>query len=356
MRNGEFPEKSNYKKIGVEKMQKYFLGVDGGNTKSDYLLCTIEGKLVDIYRTGTCSHECFDDGYDGMERVMREHLEVIFSRNNITIQSIEAAGFGLAGADLPYQYVELKKRVENIGFKKYGLANDGILGIKGASESGIGMCAVNGTGTVVLGINKEGEILQIGGVGQLAGDFAGGGYIRDQIITKLYEYHYRCGKNSIMFEPLLKLLGFGVEDLITLVSHNEVIYKYVKEIIIIGAEAAIKGDEVAKSIFDGVGISIAKSAAGCINHLKFNGYGTKENPIDIVFVGSIWNKVPYTGMREVFTKTVEELSGKCINIITSNASAAAGGALWGKEIADEKIPSVEYRKKLMEAAGAFNVQ
>jgi len=327
-------------------VQKYFLGVDGGNTKTDYLLCTVEGKFVDLLHTGTCSHECFDDGYDGMERAMRSQLTELLSRNGITIADIAAAGFGLAGADLPYQVVELKKRVEAIGFTRYGLANDGILGIKGASQSGVGLCAVNGTGTVVVGINQHSDILQVGGVGYLTGDFAGGGYIRDQIITALYAFHYRCGDDSAMFAPLLQLLNAKQENLIETVCDWNFLSGNTKEIIKIGAQAAIDGDAVAQNIFDNVGISIAKSAAGAIKRLSFDGFGAIENPIDIVQVGSIWHKIPYQGMSEAFLKTVQELSGRVCRIVKLEATAAVGGVFWAKEIADGFAPPAEYREIL----------
>jgi len=330
-------------------MQKYYLGVDGGNTKTDYLLCTVEGEFIDVHRTGTCSHEVCENGYDGMERAMKDQLAVLLNRNNISVSDIASAGFGLAGADLPSQIVELKKRVENIGFSCYGLTNDGTLGIKGASDSGVGLCAVNGTGTVIIGIDEKGEILQVGGVGPRSGDYAGGGHIRDQIIAMLYDFYYRCGDDSVMFPQLMDLLGAKPEDMLTLVSDHELLHKHAVEIIQIGAQSALEGDVVARIIFDEVGMCIGRSAAGCINSLSFEGLGTVENPIDIVLVGSIWHKVPYKGMRNSFVETVQDLSGKRCRCITLQAPSATGGVLWAKEIADGAPVSAEYRKKLLEA-------
>ena len=103
-------------------MKKYLLGVDGGNSKTDYLLFTTDGGFVDVYRTGTCSHEAFSTGFRGMEEAMREQLDGLFTRNNITADDIEAAGFGLAGADLPNQVSELRRRV-NIGSIVYHASN-----------------------------------------------------------------------------------------------------------------------------------------------------------------------------------------------------------------------------------------
>ena len=330
-------------------MQKYFLGVDGGNTKTDYLLCTAEGDFVDVYRTDTCSHEHFENGYEGMEQVMSKQLAHLLNRNGISIDNIAAAGFGLAGADLPSQIVELKKRVENIGFTCYGLSNDGILGIKGASDSGVGLCAVNGTGTVVVGIDEKGEILQVGGVGPLSGDYAGGGYISRQIISLLYDFYYRCGEDSIMFPQLMDLLKADPNDMLTLVSDHALLSKHTVDIIQIGSNAAVAGDTVAKSIFDTVGKTIGHSAAGCIRSLSFEDIGTVQNPIDIVLVGSIWHKIPYEGMRASFVQTVFNLTGKHCRCITLQSPSATGGVLWAKEIFDGVSVSADYRKKLLEA-------
>jgi N-acetylglucosamine kinase-like BadF-type ATPase len=329
-------------------MKKYFLGVDGGNTKTDYLLCAEDGGFVNVLRAGTCSHECFNDGYAGMKRVMRDQLSGLLRRNGIGVGDIAAAGFGLAGADLPSQIAELKKRVEELGFAVYGLSNDGILGIKGASDSGVGLCAVNGTGTVVVGIDETGEILQVGGVGQLSGDRAGGGHIRNQIMTCLYEYYYRCGDDSAMFQPIMKLLKANPDEMLTVVSDGDLLNRHTADIIQIGAKSACDGDPLAVGIFDAAGVSIGRSAAGCIRRLSFNGLSGVDAPIDIVLVGSIWYKIPYDGLNAAFIRTVEELGGRRCRPVRLEAPAAVGGVLWAKEIADGKPASAAYRKKLLE--------
>jgi N-acetylglucosamine kinase-like BadF-type ATPase len=330
-------------------MKKYLLGVDGGNSKTDYLLCTVEGGFVDVLRTGTCSHEQFADGFDGMERVMEEQVSQLLGRNGIAVADIVSAGFGLAGADLPGQVVELRKRVEAIGFKRFAVANDGILGVKGASDSGVGVTAVNGTGTVVVGIDEKGEVCQVGGVGPLSGDYAGGSYIVGQIISSLYSFYNRCGADSAMFQPVMSHLGVDPADLLTVVSDPRPLYQHSKVLIQIGAKAASEGDVTAKAIFDNIGVSIGQSAAGCIRNLSFENFGTAESPIDIVPIGSLWHKVPYEGMASAFLRTVEALSGKKCRVVNMKAPPAAGGVLWAKEIADEKPVSVGFRKGLLES-------
>ena len=330
-------------------MQKYFLGVDGGNSKTDYLLCTVEGAFVDVYRADTCSHEQFKDGFDGMERAMRKQLSQLFSRNGINISDIVSAGFGLAGADLPEQIDELNRRVKEIGFSQYGLGNDGILGIKGASNSGIGICTVNGAGTVVIGMDEKGDVLQVGGIGTLSGDAAGGAHIRDRILTKLYCFHFRCGDDSVMFSRVMELLNATPEKLPMTISDYNLLRQHMSDIIQIGAKAAMDGDKVAREIFDAVGVSIGQGVAGCIRKLSFEGFGSESNPIDIVRVGSIWHKVPYEGMSNVFMQTIQGLSDKKCRLVKLEAPPAVGGVLWAKEVADNAPVAADYRQNLLNA-------
>ena len=83
---------------------KYILGVDGGNTKTDYYLFDTEGNFVDMYRDGTCSHEGLRDGFDGTYRVMKEVFDKFLPKHNLTPSDIVASCFGLAGDDHPYQH------------------------------------------------------------------------------------------------------------------------------------------------------------------------------------------------------------------------------------------------------------
>ena len=81
---------------------KYILGVDGGNTKTDYYLFDTDGNFIDMYRGGTCSHEGLKDAFDGTYRVMKEVFDEFLGKHNLTPSDITASCFGLAGDDLPY--------------------------------------------------------------------------------------------------------------------------------------------------------------------------------------------------------------------------------------------------------------
>ena len=104
---------------------EYILGVDGGNTKTDYYLFDIDGNFIDMYRGGTCSHEGLKDSFDGSYRVMKAVFDEFLGKHNLKPEDIKASVFGLAGDDLPYQHEKLCEKVKyNKEHKQEPLSNE----------------------------------------------------------------------------------------------------------------------------------------------------------------------------------------------------------------------------------------
>ena len=103
--------------------KEYILGVDGGNTKTDYFLFDNDGTFVDFHRAGTCSHEGLKDSFEGSYRVMKEVFDMFLSRNNLVPSDIKASVFGLAGVDTPYQKMRIEEVVSRLGFSNFKVVN-----------------------------------------------------------------------------------------------------------------------------------------------------------------------------------------------------------------------------------------
>jgi len=311
-------------------MQKYILGVDGGNSKTDYLLCREDGTFVDILRRGPCSHEHEGVGYDGMQSRMQSHLNDLFAKHDIRISDIVAAGFGLAGADTNDQIEELKNRVRIIGFKNFGLANDGILGVKAMAAAGV--CSINGSGTVALGIDETGGLMQVGGVGPISGDYAGGGVISRGAIEAAYAYYYRVGQPSEVFPKVLSALDLADKsELFDAIADGSKMWRDGRAIIQAVDAAAVNGDALCQKLLDDVGVNCGESVSGCIRHLQF----TRE--ITIVKAGSIWTKLKYKGMAQQFEETIAKHVSLPIRVVLLDAPPALGAMFWAKELASGKL-------------------
>lgn len=324
-------------------MERYIIGVDGGNSKTDYFLFDLQGRFVDHLNAGTCSHERFPDAYASTYQVMKANIGTLLQRNGISMADVAAGAFGLAGADIPSQKERLSDVIERLGFVNYAVDNDSFLGIKAGIERGYGVCSINGSGTVAGGISPSGRRLQIGGVGsELAGDEAGGFYLGRKVMRAVYDALYRLGPQTAMIEPVMTLLGcparetfmqFAVEGSVSRTLPNT-------ELIRILFRAADAGDEAAFGLVDNSARQLALSAAGCVRHLDFDG----DAEIDVVLAGSVWVKADSPLMFERFKGHMAELVEQTCRFVMLHVPPATGAVLWALELAHGRPVDAETRQ------------
>lgn len=325
----------------------YVIGVDGGNSKTDYYLFGLDGKLADHTRSGTCSHEQFPDGYASSYRIMNEQITLLLSRNGLSIKNVAAGAFGLAGADIPSQKKRLNEVVEQIGFTRYALDNDSFLGIKAASEKGYGICSINGSGVCTGGISPSGRRLQVGGIGsELSGDEGGGYYLGRRVIRAVYDSFYRLGPETVMTAPAMELIGTRAKETFVELVLEAIVARTLPytELVTLLLESAEGGDHVASGIVDHSARQLAYSTVGCMSHLDFG-----DEPVDIVMAGSVWVKAASPVMRDRYKQFVTELTGRECRFILLQEPPAAGAVLWALELALGGRLDADLRRKVITA-------
>ena len=327
----------------------YVLGVDGGNSKTDYYMFDLAGNKIGHLRTGTCSHERFADGYLGAERAMRQQLGELLEECGVEATEIDFGAFGLAGADLPYQKEELGLIISRLGLQRHVVDNDSFLGIKAGSEQGWGICSINGSGTCTGAIAADGARLQIGGVGsELAGDEAGGYYLARRVLRAVYDACYRLGEPTVMQGPVLDMLGIPDDTLLLErmalgVSSRSLPYTELVTLLFTSAE---QDDPVALRIVQESARQMAYSSAGCLQRLAWG-----PGPVDIVMAGSVWVQASSPIQRDLFKTYVRELAPDfTCRFLLLQEPPAAGAVLWAMEEALGGTVFGEMRSKVLRAA------
>lgn len=333
-------------------MKKYVIGVDGGNTKTDYFLYDIEGNFIDAIRSGSCSHEALKDSFDGSLRVMKEELNKLLSRNNLTPKDIVASAYGLAGVDVPYQKKALDEIVAKIGFQNFIVANDGFLGIKAGTVSGIGACSINGTGTVSVGIDDLGHYMQVGGIGVVSGDEAGGAFLARRVIQAAYNQTYRFGEATSLTQAVYELLDIKDKyDFSNQVSLKFAAGKVDRTTLIkLLFQHANHGDKVAINILEEAGEAMARSTSGCISELVIDGV------VEVVLAGSVWAKATANHMCESFKYWVTKLTKRECSFHILDAPPAIGAIIWAIELATKRHPSLEVKANILKSIEHYQNQ
>jgi len=327
-------------------MAKYVIGVDGGGTKTHYALSDSDGKLTNFIQGGPTNHEIYPDGYKGVRKEIRSSVLKLVQQSRLKPEDISYGIFGLAGVDTKKQQKELSKIISETGIRNFKVFNDAFLGIKAGSDKGYGICSINGTGTCCVGIDKNGEWLQIGGTGWTFGDEAGGGYIGTVVIRKVYDSIYRCGKKTIMKEMLFEKLRINEESELVDAVYEKVYSNKIKvtELSRIVFYAANQGDEVALELLRHSGREMAKSVIGVIKRLNFSG----EKEIDIILAGSINLKGENPELINAFKKEVCFREKRKMCFISLQVPPVAGAVLWAIEKLNKNKNSNTRKRVLQE--------
>jgi len=307
---------------------EYIVGIDGGGSKSHLALFDITGTLVDFGHWGSLNHENLPGSFNQFEEEINRFVNQVLNKNNIKIDQVVSAVFGLSGVDTKWQHGVISEMMTKAGFKNFLLANDAFLGIPAGSSTGAGICAINGTGCTLAGINNEGKMLQIGGVGHISDDYGGGGFLGRLVISTVYREIFRKGERTLLTPALFDYLGLTSKyDFVEKVSE-----KYEDRSLCIHTcgrllfDAALKNDNVALEILRASGINYANGIRAMIEELEFE---KSNEEINIVLAGSVFVK----GNPPSSIDTLKEKLGKdkpdCkFKYTILNVPPVAGAAFW----------------------------
>ncbi len=148
-----------------------FLGVDGGQSGTTALIGDETGRIVGAGEAGPCNHAAAAEGRARLESAIRESVGAARA-----CAGIEAAAAGFAVACFGMSGGPEDKRdilAAAIQAEQWVVTNDAVIALAGATETGLGIVAIAGTGSIAFGRNREGAVARAGGWGYIFGDEGG---------------------------------------------------------------------------------------------------------------------------------------------------------------------------------------
>lgn len=300
-------------------MAEYFIGIDGGGTKSKLVL--VDEKLNILYEHIGIGTNLLSVGINNAAKTFFELIKNAVKSTNIAISQIKGITIGTAGAGRNEQVKSLMNKLLIIlQSKKYPVENliitsDAEITLKGAFPNGKGIILIAGTGSILYGKDDDGKIFQIGGMGKLIGDEGSGYSIGKKglsVISKIFDGRE---KSTLLFEVFKKKFDIKTQpEMIDIVySKNFSIAKFAETVI----ETASQGDEFSLSILDEEAEELLKHIVTAINQLK-------SNKLNLTLSGSLLVTENY--YCEILKRKLAKLSGK-INLCQPRFSSEIGAAL-----------------------------
>ncbi|MBR6783887.1 MAG: hypothetical protein IKM32_04265 [Clostridia bacterium] len=153
-------------------MTKYLVGIDGGGSKTDFLLCDLEFNQI-ARRISTRSNPN-DIGIDALITLVRENLSALILESKIDQSQIVAAFAGIAGLTCA-DYAERITKVlcSALPNAKCAALHDGINVLYVVFADTDGVSIICGTGSSCF-VKRGNDIIRIGGYGKY--DLTGNGY------------------------------------------------------------------------------------------------------------------------------------------------------------------------------------
>ncbi|MCD9024986.1 N-acetylglucosamine kinase [Cohnella silvisoli] len=309
----------------------YYLGVDGGGSKTLAVVSDSAGRIVGRGESGCGNHQL---GVDLANRNIREAVAMALLQAKVEQTEIEFAMFGLAGADREADFQILRPMIANIGFNKHSIVCDTVIGLRAGTKQQDGVVMICGSGTNCYGINKRGEAFQCGGFGYAFGDFGGGSELAVEVFRSVIRSWEGRERNTLLTQATLRTLGFA--------SVEQMFHAYLDEGVRVPHYLAkllfeVAGeDEVARGILRRQGIELGLAASAVIRKL-----GMQHDKFDLVMVGSVLTRGDSEYLTPYIQKEVSGIAPDC-NMRILTMEPVAGAILLAMEQSGSNVDNSVY--------------
>jgi len=245
----------------VDVNQGFFLGVDGGGTKTRFALMDSARKLVGEAQLGSSYFP--EVGLDGVRSVLANGVATILAGAGIDATQIAYAFFGLPcyGEDSKATPVLESMPASILGHHRYACDNDMVCGWAGSLGAEDGINIVAGTGSIGYG-QRGAQRARAGGWGETFSDEGSAYWIAVQGLTA-YSW---MSDGRLPRGPLHSLINetLGLSNDLDLCAHvygeNAKSRGELAQFSRLVAKAAAQGDEAAVDIFRRAGVELARIA------------------------------------------------------------------------------------------------
>lgn len=302
--------------------RKAFLGVDGGGTKTAFIL-EKDGKEF-FHKEGTIhlsqvSREEFKKRIGNALVILTEEAGI--NKEDIAYTFVSVPGYGQYPDDEAFIDESLR---ENLGSDNFKVGNDCLNAWAGSLNAKPGINLILGTGSIGFGLDDKGESMRCGGWGPLIGDESSGHYIGKKLVNYFTKQSDGRLPRTLLYDEIKKELN--IDDDFEIIPLTDAMTR--DELAGIGktfSKLIENKDECALELLD----KIAYEAALTINTL-----GKKlsfEGEILASYSGGVFN------LGNVLTYAIEKYLDENIKLVEPYADPTEGALILAKKFWKESI-------------------
>jgi len=238
--------------------RSYFLGVDGGGTKTGFILADETGHVVASHQLGTSYY--IQIGFEGLHELLAQGVSTLLDGAGIASDDITYAFFGLPayGEDSHAQaFLDVIPEAV-LGHHRYRCGNDMICGWAGSLGGEDGINIVAGTGSIGYGEHK-GKSARGGGWGEIFSDEGSAHWIAVRGLNAFSRMGDGRLPKGPLYDVFMSAMNLKVDlDICGAVFGREAPTRdKIAAMSQLVAQAVGAGDTVARGIFDDAGRELA---------------------------------------------------------------------------------------------------
>lgn len=298
---------------------KYYLSVDGGGTKTAFLLCGENGMVQADCILGPANYMV--NGTESVLSVLKEGVLKICCQAKIAQSDILGAFIAIAGyGDVPEDVPVITRLVEE-AFPRIPLTlgNDTENALAGSLPGRRGVHIIAGTGSIGLGIDRAGRYVRCGGWHHLFGGDEGSAYwIGCQLLIHFTKQADGREEKSELYDYIMRKYDLSCpEDILKLVvteweGKRDKIAGFSRD----ASELAEKGDKNARRIFFDAAGELALIVKGIVSHGNF------DFPVSVSYSGGVFKSMKY--LKDAFEESLKDIPH---HLCGPQLPPAAGGIL-----------------------------
>jgi len=237
----------------VSKAAAAVLAIDGGNSKTEVALVAPDGTLLATVRGGPSNHQVI-----GSERATKELtalVKEVAEHAGIATDGpvAEHTSACLAGADLPIEEADLGRLVQSLGWSATSeVVNDTFAVLRaGLPDTGPhwGIGVVCGAGINCVGVAPDGRTTRFLSLGELSGDWGGGGELGPQALWWAIRAEDGRGPDTELRSAVAAHFGLStVEEVVIGMHLGTIDYSARHELVPLLFAVAGGGDKVARDV------------------------------------------------------------------------------------------------------------
>ena len=257
----------------------YFLGMDGGGTRTAAALADERGRVLAQAEAGPSNpHKV---GFEAAQRELLRAARRALRQARLKPRALDAVCVGLAGVARPPVHRRLLAWLrQSIPARFHLLTSDAAIALEAALGDSPGIIVISGTGSIAYGRDENGRALRSGGWGNLFDD-AGSGYDlgRKAIASALRAFDGR-GPRTRLDAKICRALG--LRD-VSEVLFRPLAPREIAALFPLALEAAREGDLVARELCEQSGQELSELALALVKR-----FGWRDRAVRVACAGGVF--------------------------------------------------------------------